>query len=72
MVAVDLLTGDEIKEALVRFVLTRKGKEVPPEGINAEVSYRNVRLPDGTVALFASIAVVTAAGEPEAEAGGNG
>lgn len=56
--AVEMLTGDEVKDALVRYVVNRKGVPVTSEllaQIDSEVSYRNVRLPDGTVTMFASV-----------------
>lgn len=57
---VDMLTGDEIKEALVRLALHRKGITLSGDVmslVDGEVSYRNVRLPDGSVSLFASVGV---------------
>lgn len=55
---VDMLTGDEVQEAIVRFVQERK--DISPDelkGAVVQLSYRNVRFPDGTVSLFATVGI---------------
>ena len=60
---IELLTGDEIQEALLRLVLSRKGlgaAEIDAflrRAYQAQVSYRNVKFPDGSVSLFASVGI---------------
>lgn len=59
---VDMLTGDEIQEAIVRFILERKGvdrSDIPLtlEGSQVQMAYRNVRFPDGTLSLFATVGI---------------
>ena len=63
---IDMLTGDEVTEAIVRFVLARKGVADPETCLKRathQVSYRNVRLPDGSVSRFATVGLFLAAKE---------
>lgn len=58
---VDMLTGDEIQEAIVRFVAERKNLDHDTiKQAQVQLSYRNVRLPDGTLSLFATVGLFRA------------
>lgn len=65
---VDMLTGDEIQEAIVRFVADRKSLD-PEEVKQAQVqlAYRNVRLPDGTLSLFATVGLFSQVPAPSSK-----
>jgi hypothetical protein len=58
---VEMLTPDEAEEAFVRFVLYKKGILEPDTSkFASKVGFRNVRLPDGSLAMFVAVAVLNA------------
>ena len=59
---VEMLTGDEVQEALSLYALQRKGWAAPDAAVEikrsvVQVGFRNVKLPDGTLSLFATVGV---------------
>jgi hypothetical protein len=59
---VEMLTGEEVQEALSLYALQRKGWSAPDAAAElklstAQVSFRNVKLPDGCASLFATVGV---------------
>ena len=58
----DLLTNDEIHTALLRAVLVRQKVSDPDtliaeNKVESQVMFREVRMPDGTLAMMASVAI---------------
>ena len=54
----DILTDDEIHEALVTKTLARHQIDLPAAEVNAHVVHRNVRQGDGTWQMISSVAVL--------------
>lgn len=59
---VDLLTSEELHRALLRAVLVRQDVVDPDtfvqdNSVESQVMYREVRLPDGTTTMMASVAI---------------
>jgi hypothetical protein len=65
----DLLTNNEIHQALLRAVLVRQKVQDPDtllaeNSVESQVMYREVRLPDGSEAMMASVAITKVVPHP--------
>lgn len=56
----EMLNDDEIAQAICNFTARRNGIDPDSVPVNFKVSYRNMKQPDGTSRLFASIVILGA------------